>query len=278
MNRILISVAALSVMHAAAVSAEPVETQREWTERFELTTDNPVFEISNIWGNVEIMAGAEGEITMNIREHRSAPTQALFDRSQTVYGLELDADGGGVAVTVGENGQRWHGSDPCRRCRAEYQFEVYVPANTRVYASTVNDGEVMISGIVGRVSADNVNGPVTVLGATACNSLQSVNGDVNVSFSEAPGSDCDIETVNGDIHLAVPGKAGLDVSMDLFNGRVSSELPIDPLAIPARVEHTQSGSSNQYRIEQAAGIRLAGGGPVFSVSSINGDLRIQKSN
>ena len=278
MNRILTSLAVLSALHAAAIAAAPVESQREWTERFKLTTDRPVFEISNIWGNVEIMAGADGEITMTIREHRSAPTQSLFDRSQTVYGLEIDAQDEGVVVNVGEHGQRWHRSDPCRRCRAEYQFEVFVPANTRVYASTVNDGEVIISGILGQVSADNVNGPVTIRGATACDSLQSVNGDVSVSFREAPGSDCDIETVNGDIRLSVPGKTGLDVTSDLFNGRLISELPVEPLAIPARVEHTQSGGSNQYRIEQAAGIRLAGGGPVFSVSSINGDLRIQKSN
>jgi hypothetical protein len=43
------------------------------------------------------------------------------------------------------------------------------------------------------------------------------------------------------------------------------------------VEHRETGGRHHYRIEQAAGVRLAGGGPVFSVSSMNGDLRIQKT-
>jgi DUF4097 and DUF4098 domain-containing protein YvlB len=160
----------------------------------------------------------------------------------------------------------------------DYQFEVRVPPNTRVYASTVNDGEVEVSDIEGQVSADNVNGAVTIRNARSCESVESVNGDVSLSFVSAPASDCRIETINGDIRLQVPGGSGLDVAMDLGNGRMTSELPVDPLAIPARVEHRESGGSHRYTIEQAAGLRLAGGGPVFSVSSLNGDLRIQKTN
>jgi len=278
MNRIAIFTICLLAMQVNAAASERVESEREWTERFELSTSEPTLEIRNIWGDVRILPGPEGEITLAIQEHRSAPSQALFDRSLEVYGLEIQAYDQGIDVQVGEHGQSWRGRNPCRRCRVDYQFEVRVPPNTRVYASTVNDGDVEVYGIEGQVSADNVNGPVTIQNARACESVESVNGDVSLSFLTAPVSDCRIETINGDIRLQVPGGSGLDIAMDLGNGRMTTELPVDPLAIPARVEHRESGGSHRYTIEQAAGLRLAGGGPVFSVSSLNGDLRIQKTN
>lgn len=276
MSRPAIFTAVLMALVAASARAEPVEERREWNERFDVTLAEPTLEVRNIWGDVVILPGAEGEITLAIREHRTAPDQALFERSLQVYGLDIRADGQGVEVRVGRQDLFQIGRDYCRNCRVDYQFEIRVPPETKVNASTVNDGRVEISKISGRISAANVNGPVTIRDARACETVNSVNGEVIVGFGAAPGSDCSIETINGDISLQVPAGSGLDLAVDLGNGRVTSELAVDPIAIPARVEHTRSGASNHYRIEQAAGVRLAGGGPVFSVTSMNGDLRIQK--
>ena len=71
--------------------------------------------------------------------------------------------------------------------------------------------------------------------------------------------------------------AGLVVAMDLVNGRMTTEFDVDPLAIPAKVEHSVKGGKNRYEISQPAGIQLAGGGPTFNISSLNGEIRIQKS-
>jgi hypothetical protein len=279
MNIIQLKLMVVCVMALPATGyAERVEEQREWTERFEVSTNEPVVEIHNIWGDVHVMPGAEGEVSIAIREHRSAPSQALFERSQEVYGLEFHADEHAVLARVGEQRQSWRGNDPCRGCRVDVSFEVRVPPGASVFASTVNDGVVEISGIAGAVSADNVNGPVTIRGARACESVESINGEVVLAFAAAPGSDCRIHTINGDIHVQVPEGSGLDFAVDLGNGRVTSELPVEAQAIPAKVEYSESSGTHQYRIEQAAGIRLAGGGAVLQVKSLNGDLRIQKAH
>lgn len=273
-----ILVSLLLSLSIGAALADRVEDRRQWTERFEVSTTEPVIEIHNIWGDVRVSAGPEGEITMDIREFRAAPSEALFERSMDIYPLEIQADNHAVLARVGQSRQSWRGKDPCRRCRVEVQFDVRVPPNSRVYVSTVNDGRLEVSDIQGQVSADNVNGPVAIHNARACESVESVNGDVSLSFRTPPGADCQIETVNGDIRLQVPDGSGLDLAVDLGNGRMTSEFSLDPLAIPARVEHRETGGGHQYRIEQVAGVRLAGGGATFSVSSLNGDLRISKSN
>jgi DUF4097 and DUF4098 domain-containing protein YvlB len=153
-----------------------------------------------------------------------------------------------------------------------------VPVNTQLDVSTVNDGRIDVAGIAGRVSAANVNGPISVAGMHNCAELDSVNGEVTLGFERSPGENCRIETVNGDITLVMPDGTGFDLAMDLFNGRMLTQLPVDALALPARVEHIESGGRHQYRIEQQAGVRIGAGGPTFTISSLNGDIRIQKTN
>lgn len=266
----------LILMSSLAV-ADRVEEKNDWTERYEVSSESPTLEIENIWGDVKVLPGPEGEITLSIMEHRSAPEQELFERSLEIFPLEIKQEGDGVFARVGHHKERWWQGNECHRCRVDVQFEAHVPPGTRVFAGTVNDGRVEISDIAGRVNADNVNGPVAVHNAISCESVESVNGKVTLSFAAAPGTDCSIETINGDINITLPDGAGLDVAVDLGNGRITSELPVDPVAIPARVEHRESGGSHTYTIEQAAGLRLAGGGPRLSVSSLNGDLRIYKT-
>ncbi len=273
MNRFLTLAAAL--LAAQAVHAERVIDNQSRTESFEVSTASPLLEIDNIWGDVRVSPGPAGEITVAIEERRSAPSQALFERSLEVMPLNVEADAETVSLVVGQRDGRWHRMDPCRGCRVDVDFEVRVPPGTRLDVSTVNDGKVVIDGIRGLVRAGNVNGPVTVSGATDCSKVESVNGAVQVSFAASPARDCSIETVNGDIGLQVPEGTGLNVTMDLYNGRLVSELPVDPMALPATVEHRERDGRHQYRIEQPAGVRIAGGGPTFTISSLNGDIRIQ---
>lgn len=278
MNRFLALSAGLLALQAnGRAVADPVEQGREWTEHYAVTAPVPALEIRNIWGDVRVLPGPDGQITLAAREHRSAPNQALFERSLEVLNLDIEADGNHVSAVVGGREERWYHQDPCRGCRAGFQFVAHVPVHALVKVTTVNDGRVEISGIHGRISAGNVNGPVSVSDLDDCESVESVNGDVTLGFRIAPSIDCHIETINGDIRMLVPGSAGLDVALILGNGHMTTEFPVDPLVLPARVEHTEKDGRHLYRIEQPAGVRLAGGGPTFSIDSMNGNLRIQKT-
>lgn len=278
MKRIIMTAGCLLFVTNMAQAAERVEQSNTWTETYTVTASQPTLEIDNIWGDVRVRPGKAGEIVVTIRERRSAPDQARFDRSYETLNLGTDAGEDGVAFYVGNRNRNWHGRNRCRGCRVEYRFDVVVPVDTQLDVSTVNDGRIDVAGIKGRVSAANVNGPIDVAGMHNCAEVDSVNGGISLGFETPPGENCVIETVNGDITLALPGDSGFDVAMDLYNGRMLTQLPVDALAIPATVEHIETGGRHQYRIEQPAGVRIGAGGPRFTISSMNGDIRIQKVN
>jgi len=269
------TLAALALLALGTANAT-VSDQKAWSDTYPVTAPVPKLFIDNIWGNVRVRSGSARQIVVTISEKRSAPTQELFDLSKETIYLDVQADSAGVSLVVAKPegmGRR----DRCRNCRVEYQFEVTVPVGTDVDVSTVTDGGIDVAGTGGPVNASNVNGPVAARDLQDCAQIESVNGAVDVSFARSPSRDCSIKTINGDITLTVPGSAGLDAALSMMQGKVVSEFDLEPLALPAKVEQRNEDGRFIYHVAQAAGIRLGKGGPTFSIESINGDLRIRKS-
>ena len=243
-----------------------------------MTAAAPRLLIDNMWGNVRVRAGAAREIAVTVDERRTAPTDELFELSKQMIYLDVQADGNGVSMIVGKpERMREQRNNRCRGCRVDYQFEVTVPPGTQIDVSTVTDGSIDVAGAGGSVSASNVNGPVAAKDLQDCAQIESVNGEVDVSFVRAPSRDCSIKTINGDITLTVPGGVGLDAALSMMQGKVLSDFDLEPLSLPAKVEQSKDDGRFVYRIEQAAGVRLGSGGPTFSIESLNGDLRIRQS-
>jgi len=277
MNTLITALIALLLTAGNIQAAAAVEVQNNWTDTYTVNTATPHLRISNIWGGVTVRRGQSGQISVTAVELRSAPDQERFDRSFESIRLDIKADANGVSLLVGDSDERWNRMNECRGCRLDIQFEVLVPPGATVDVGTVMDGRVDVEGINGSVSASNVNGPVKVDDIRECTSIESVNGKVDVGFATSPVSDCSIETINGDITLDIPEGTSMDIALDLFNGDVSTQLLVGPLDLPATIEHTLENGHDQYRIQKFSGLRIGAGGPTYSISSMNGDVRIQKN-
>lgn len=273
----VVGIGFIALLAGSAVAAA-ITDQQTWSQTYPVTAAAPRLVIDNIWGNVRVRTGTAREIAVTVDEKRSAPNEELFELSKQTIFLDVQADAGGVAMVVGKPDDTVRPRvNRCRECRVDYQFEVTVPPGTQIDVSTVTDGSIDVAGAGGSVSASNVNGPVAVTDLQDCARIESINGAVDVSFTRAPSRDCSIKTINGDITLTLPGGAGLDAALNLMQGKVGSELDLEPLALPAKVEQKKQDGRFVYHIEQAAGIRLGKGGPTFSIESLNGDLRIRKA-
>lgn len=257
--------------------AEPVTEQQTSQRSYPVSTSTPRLYVRNIWGNVTVRTGTSREITVTVDERRSAPTQEQFAYSKQHIKLNVEANGEGVSMVVGDPDERSHRTDLCRGCRVEYQFEITAPPDAQIDVGTVTDGRVEVSGIRGLVNASNVNGPVTVTDLNNCAKIKSVNGALNLKFARAPGEDCAIETINGRITVGLPANAGIDAVLNINHGDIESDFDAEPMALPAKLEREDNDERFGYRLEQPAGVRLGAGGPTFTFASLNGDVRIRKN-
>jgi hypothetical protein len=262
---------------AAAAAAEPVTSESEWRESYPVDAEEPLLVVRNVWGPVTVQSGPPGNIQVSVRTQLVAPDEHRLERTRSIFAIDVAASADGVELRVGDSYQSLRREDRCRSCKAEHAFDIVVPAGAVVDVATVNEGTVRVTGITGRVSASNVNGPVLVSAAADCESVESVNGHVELEFDMRPTRACSVETVNGDIEVGVPGGSDLDLALDLFNGRVVSEFDVSPFALPAVVEQTGSDGEQSYRVSRAAGVRIGRGGPLFTIASLNGDVTIAKN-
>ena len=104
---------------------------------------------------------------------------------------------------------------------ARVDYEVLLPATTRVHLSTVN-GSVRAEGRAGPSVLDCVNGRIEVPDARSEVRATSVNGKIWVHYS-GPFADSKLKTVNGSIDAEVPADSSIRYRMESLNGHLDAD-------------------------------------------------------
>jgi hypothetical protein len=271
------SIGLVALLVCGGSSAAPISEEKTSQHTYPVSSPTPRLYVRNIWGNVTVRAGNARQITVTLSERRTAATQESFERSKEVIRLDVEASSDGVSMIVGDPYRTAVRTDMCGGCRVDYQFEISAPPDTQVDVGTVTDGRVEVSGIRGLVRASNANGPVTATDLSNCARIVSVNGALDVNFSRAPNEDCTIETINGEITVGLPAGTGLNAILSINHGGIESDFDVEPMLLPAKMEEEERDDRYGYRIVQPAGWRLGAGGPTFTLTSLNGDVRIRKN-
>lgn len=105
----------------------------------------------------------------------------------------------------------------------EVRYEVTVPAGTELDSIDTVNGGVNISGVSGEVNAESVNGDIEIEDLVADATLGTVNGSIDASFRKLDGrQDVKAETVNGRVTIYLPADADVKISADTLNGSINA--------------------------------------------------------
>ena len=141
-------------------------------------------------------------------------------------------------------------------------FDVRVPGSITFEARTVN-GSVR-SETRGAAAVSTVNGSIEVE-AAALTEATTVNGSIRATVTTDTNSaeDIKLNTVNGSVRLSLPAGVSANVSAKTVNGGIKSEF--DEIEV-----------RRKWGPQSAEG-RLGGGGRDLTVNTVNGGIRITKS-
>ncbi len=142
-------------------------------------------------------------------------------------------------------------------------FQIKLPANTALYAGTVN-GDVDVRGASGPVEAKSVNGGVELETSAGEANGSSVNGSVRAVVSGPGNAPLHFSSVNGAVDVTLPGSLNADVEASTLNGSINSDFPIT----------LTGGMMRRQRLNGTIGT----GGRRLSLSSVNGSIRLRKTS
>jgi hypothetical protein len=236
--------------------------------------------VDNVFGSVSVRAGAAGKVTLEIRQHASARREAALDQAFDEVTLEvLHADGRLELVQ--------DGPFRCERCcsrrsgcdwdpdyEVSWEWDVVVPPESDLRASTVNGGGLEIAGVAGQVTARNVNGPLRLEGLVGAVEAATVNGDLEAAFASPPSAASSFTTVNGDVELSLPGTTGAEIGFDTVHGDLLTDFEVTPVPVRPVAERRAAGVS-RYRFERDGVVRIGGGGVRLDCETVNGDIVVR---
>lgn len=203
--------------------------------------------------------------------------------------VEVEQEGDGVVICVIYPGQRRGDGDdgPCGRgsdwegddhdIDAGVDFTVRVPEGVKLAAYTVV-GDVNATQLRSDVEVATVEGDVRV-STTGSASATSVSGDVEATFGQTR-EDMDFTTVSGDVVVRLPGDVGARVEAQTLSGEINSDFPLDTGSMTGDDDdddEDHGGVRVNVRIGRRASGTIGRGGPELTVTTVSGNIRLERA-
>lgn len=154
-----------------------------------------------------------------------------------------------------------------------------IPQRADLDLETVNNGTIRVENLTGSLSLVNINGPITATGISGSVIAESVNDTIDVSFDRVEGSGAmSLTSVNGDVILGLPADTGAELHIDSAEGEITSDFEVDVVPSKPVVTRDDSRGGVEVKVESVIVAKVGGGGTVFRLKTLNGDIHIRKSN
>jgi hypothetical protein len=282
MNTLRAAIAA--TLLSTAVCAAPL-TQNETTHHsLHFTGSGPrTLEIRTMHGAIDIEAYDGDVVDMTVNKSITARSASdlqdalddvrleIADNAATVGAIARSREG----QTCGEHLNRSNRDWP--RAEVRFDFKVRVPRNTQVTVCTINHGDVSVRGTRADFEVRSVNGRIELADMGGSGEATTVNGRITGTFAAAPRTDSVFRTINGDLVLTMPAAFSADMNMKTFNGGLFTDFETKPRALQTVATPQRQGGKFVYETNSFASVRTGNGGPLLTLETLNGDVRVLRS-
>ena len=160
-------------------------------------------------------------------------------------------------------------------------ISVLVPPHTSLRLSTINDGNIVVSGVDGEIDVDDVNGAVTLDHVSGTAVAHALNGNVKVVFDRVnPQKPMAFSSLNGDVDVTFPADLKATVSISVEHGDVFSDFDLDLAANSPESVPTSKREGGKYRVRFDKSVHgtINGGGQPIQLKNFNGNVYIRKAS
>ncbi len=200
--------------------------------------------------------------------HSSGRAEGMKRIPMTSTGLNIEAENNNVRVST----------DSYQRT---IDLTITVPTHTSVSLHTVNDGNILVSGVDGELDIDDVNGEVDLKNIGGSVVAHALNGHVVATFNRIdPQKPMAFSSLNGDIDVTFPADLKANVSMRTDNGEVYSDFDVKVLPnAPQQTVEDNRGRGGKYKVKIDKNVRgtINGGGQEIQFKNFNGNIYIRKA-
>ncbi len=261
------------------------------------STDNALI-VANMNGSINVVGYDGDKILLEVNRSIFAKTETrlanakeevqlgVIDRADTLILYVNDGCNSFGKRRKGRNnngfsnsswGYNWENNGD-RNCNLTYDykmdFTIKVPYSIHLMVSTINDGDIKIQDVKGKVDANNINGSIRLLNLVREAEASTINGDVDIEYATNPSQDCRFYTLNGDINAFFKKGLGANLSFESFNGSFYTN--IEALeALPLVVTKSAKGDGIKYKVNGNR-YKVGNGGALLDFETFNGNVYLKE--
>src|SRR5438552_14525078 len=194
----------LSLAVCLGASGLDVEEKETIQKTFNLAATAGELRIDNIDGSIHVAGQAGSDIQFIIEKTLRGESQEKIDLARREVKLDLSQKENVVLAYVDAPGRcRGGGSNYRGRrfygYRVRFDFEVKVPASSKLFLRTVNDGEIRVENTAGEFDIENVNGGIEMIQIAGSGRAYALNGKVRAVLSQNPKAESFFGSLNGKV-------------------------------------------------------------------------------
>jgi hypothetical protein len=159
------------------------------------------------------------------------------------------------------------------------RLDIQVPKKTNLELSTVNAGNIEVTGVEGELELGNVNGTIELTDVSGAVVAHTVNGRVLATLSRVtPDKPMAFTSLNGVIDVTLPPAIKANVKLRTDNGSAYTDFDMQMLPQAGTTIEDTHRESGRYRINVNKVIYGAvnGGGPDIEMRTFNGSIYLRK--
>lgn len=227
-----------------------------------------------IQGNITVQGGNVQEVVVEARlredhEDRRSDRNATGMKHipMTSTGLNVEAENNQVRITTDQT-------------QRTVDLTITVPARSSLSLKTVNDGNIVVTGVDGELDVNDINGNVTLKNVGGSVVAHALNGNVVVTMNRADAKPMAFSSLNGNIDVTFPADLKANVSMRTDNGEVYSDFDVQlDTTAPRQIVEDGRSKGGKYRVRMDKTVRgkIGGGGPEIQFKNFNGNIYIRRA-
>jgi hypothetical protein len=225
-------------------------------------------------GYVHVTGGGGSEIQVTVEKRIRAESKS--DLADARKEVKLDMTQEGNSVKLYEDGPFRH-DDGWRHRHYSVVFEcdIQVPSGASLDLHTMN-GSIEVKNTTGDYKVHTMNGRVEMDDIGGTGSVETMNGGVHVAFNRNPSRESSFRTMNGSVDLYFHSDPDADFNLETMHGGVYADF--DVTTLPTTVRGEISGNRFVYRSGGNMKVRAGKGGPVLSLHTMNGAIRLHSKS
>lgn len=209
--------------------------------------------LENVNGDVSIEAWEREEV--HLYAVKRASSQDLLDRIEVTVNVSAN----GLSIDTEYPSTR--GSDTHEPRFTEVEYTLTVPRGAVLDEIELVNGNLVVLGVEGGVTAETVNGNIVVRDCSGSAALETVNGAIEAYIDRLDFNDeLELESVNGRLDLYLASYVSAEIRADSVHGSLGNDFGFE-VRKGKFVGSDFSGS-------------IGGGGARVSLETVNGSIRV----